>query len=295
MSRSRRAHGGSALRARVPVTAPRPASAAGPGPAPTGIATKVALALALAVAVVLGARVGPWLLLLVVAGATGIGAVELGTDFGEQRLATSPLLYLAGVAAFPVAAYFWKEPGLTAAAAAVIIIAALRFVLARPERGAVLSIAAFVLAALYLGFGASYVVLLDRRAHGAALVDGLVLIAVLFHAGRFLADRLSKRTLAPHLPGAPTLLGALGGTAGCLLGAVGLLKLAGYRIAAVPMLQIGLSAGAAFTLGGIAWALIRPDRAPVERSHIPGQMLAVVAGAVLAAPVLYYAVRLAFR
>lgn len=265
------------------------------GAAPGGLAARIAIGAVLAAALIIGVRVGPWLLLVVVVAATAAGAIELGTSFGEQRLTTSPLLYLAGAAAFPVAAYLWKEPGLTGAAAAVIVIAAFRFVLARPERGALLSIAAFVLASLYLGFGGSYVMLLARRPHASAVVEGFVLIVALYYAGRLPADHLAGRTLAPHLKGAPSLPGALVGALGCIVGAIGLLSLAGDHVTIVPILQIGVSTGAACTLGAVAWALIRPEAAPVERSALPGQILGIVSGGVMVAPALFYALRLAAR
>lgn len=274
------------------MTTSRFSSEAGPGAASPGLASQLVLAVLLGAATMAAARLGTGALLIVVAAVAGVGAVELGTDFGEQRLAASPLLYLVGVVAFPVAAYFWKEPGVTGAAAAVILLAAFRFVLSRPERGAVLSIAAFVLAALYLGFGASFVILLDRQGRGASLVVGLLLIAALFHIGRLVGDRVGRRSLAPHLPAAPTPLGVAAGVVGCLIGAVGFLRLAGHHIQAFPVLQIGLTTGAALTLGAVAWALIRPDRPPVERSAVPGEILGIVAGVVMAAPVLFYAVRL---
>jgi hypothetical protein len=275
------------------VNGPRSSPKAGRGAASPGLASQIVLAGVLAAAVVLAAQVGRLLLLLVVAAATGIGAVELGTDFGEQRLATSPLLYLAGAVAFPICAYLWREPGLSAAAAAVVFMAAVRFVLARPERGALLSIAAYVLASLYLGFGGSFVVLLDGRGHGPGMVAGLVLITVLFHLGRFAGDRIGTRWLAPHLPAAPSVQGVVVGFAGAFAGGVGFLDLAKDQLRLLPVIQIGLASGAALTVGTIAWALIRSDRPPVDRSPVPGQILAIAAGALIAAPVLYYAGRLA--
>ncbi|HLH27699.1 MAG TPA: phosphatidate cytidylyltransferase, partial [Acidimicrobiales bacterium] len=231
-------------------------------------ATQLLLIVVFAGATAAAAQLGVAVLLVVVAGAAGIGAVELGTDFGEQRLATSPLLYVAGAIALPVAAFFWREPGVTAACAAVVLLAAARFVLARPERGSLLSIAAFVLASIYLGFGAAFIVLIDRRPHGPGMVAGLVILALLFHAGRFLGDRLGRRSLAPHLAPAPTVPGIILGVIGCLIGSAPFLTLAKVHVRALPALQIGLATAAALTVGAFAWALIRSERLPTERSIV---------------------------
>lgn len=255
-------------------------------------ASQLLLIVVLAGATAGAAQLGAAILLLVAAAAAGIGAVELGTDFGEQRLATSPMLYVAGAVALPVAAYVWKEPGVSAACAALVLLAAARFVLTRPEQGALLSIAAFVLASIYLGLGAAFIVLIDRRPHGPGMVAGLVLLALIFHAGRFLGDRVGGRPLALHLPGAPTLTGTVLGVAGCLVGSAAFLSLAKRHIGVLPVLQIGLAAGAALIVGAFAWALIRSERQPVDRSAVPAQILTVVAGVTVVAPVLYYAVRL---
>ncbi|MGH2718445.1 MAG: phosphatidate cytidylyltransferase [Actinomycetota bacterium] len=271
----------------------RPPEPARSGPAPSA-ASQLLLIAVFAGATAAAAQLGTAVLALVVAVAAGIAAVEIGTDFGEQRLATSPMLYVAGAVALPVAAYFWKEPGVTAACAAVVLLAAARFVLARPERGALLSIAAFVLASIYLGFGAAFIVLIDRRAHGPGMVAGLVLLALLFHAGRFLGDQVGTRSsLAPHLKTAPTVLGIVLGVLGCLVGSPAFLSLAKDHIKVLPALQIGLASGAALTVGAFAWSLIRSEDAPVDRSAVPAQILQIVAGVAVAAPVVYYAVRLA--
>lgn len=263
------------------------------GDSPSTAAAQLLLIVVFAGATAAAAQLGVSLLLVVVAIGAAIGAVELGTDFGEQRLATSPLLYIAGALAFPIAAYFWKEPGVTGAAAGVVLLAALRFVLSRPERGSLLSIAAFVLASVYVGFGAAFIVLIDRRPHGPGMVAGLVILALLFHGGRYLGDRVGSRSLAPHLTNAPTVPGVVAGVIGCLVGSPAFLSLAKAHIRVLPVAQIGLASAAAMAVGAFAWALIRSPSPPAGRSIVPAQVLTIVAGISIAAPVVYYAVRLA--
>ena len=267
-----------------------------PGASP---ATQAAVGVGAALATGVAAVAGKPALLLVVAALVGVAASELGIDFGEQRLTASPVLYVTGALLFPVAAYFWHEPGVAGAAAALILLAGARFVLAQPERGALLSIAAFALAALYVGFGPAFLLLIEHQAHGARLVAGLAAVAVAFHAARAAGDKaLGPRAaggLAPHLIGAPTAAGVVAGSVMAILGSVGLLHLAHLKVTALAVAQLGITLAAALTLGCFAWSLIRAGKPSAERSPVPAQVLGVVAGVTLAAPALFYALRLVSR
>lgn len=272
----------------------------GPLQAPgASTATQVAAAVGAALVVAVAAALGKPVLLLAVAILVGVGASELGTDFAEQRLTASPLLYVTGALLFPVAAYFWHEPGIAGAAAALVLMAGARFVLGQPERGALLSIGAFVLAAFYVGFGPAFVLLVERDAHGARLVAGLAGVALAFHAARTAGDKaVGERGaggLAPHLTGAPTALGVVSGSIVAVVGSIAVLHLAHIKATALAVTQLGVTLAAALTLGCFAWSLLRAGKPPVERSPVPGQILAAVAGATLAAPALYYALRLVSR
>src|SRR2546425_19211 len=80
-----------------------------------------------------------------------------------------------------------------------------------------------------------------------------------------------------------------------LAGAAALLFVAYGHVWAVPALEIGLAVGLALTAGAVAWELIRPEGTPPDRSQVPGQVLVIVQGILLGAPVLFHALRLALR
>lgn len=272
----------------------------GPLPVPgASPAAQAAITLGAALATAAAATAGTPALFLVVAALVGVAASELGIDFGEQRLTASPVLYVTGALLFPVAAYFWHEPGVAGAAAALILLAGARFVLAQPERGALLSIAAFALAAFYVGFGPAFLLLIERQAHGARLVAGLAAVAVAFHAARAAGDKaLGSRAgggLAPHLIGAPSAAGVVAGSVVAILGSIGLLHLAHLKVSSLAVAQLGITLAAALTLGCFAWSLVRAGKPSAERSPVPAQVLGVVAGMTLAAPALFYALRLVSR
>jgi hypothetical protein len=278
------------------VSGPRPSSGGPPGAAAPALATHLALGAALAASTIVAAEVAPWALLIVVAVASGIAGAEMGAELGDAGLSGSPLLYAAGVMIFPVAAYLWREPGLSSAAAVLMFLAAGRFVLSRPERAAVESIAGLILSALYIGFGTAYLILLRREADGARLVAGLVLGSAVYHACRWVGDRyVGKRSMAPHLPGSPTFPGVALGLIGCLAVTPGILVLLHRHIHPLLVLQIGLPLGAGLTLGTFAWALVGPVGSPVERSILPRQTLCVIQAVAVAAPALFYAAHLALR
>jgi len=250
----------------------------------------------MALAAVIGAQLNPVLLLIVVVAAAGVSAAGLAHGFEDSGLTASPSLYAAGAILFPLTAYLWQEPALTGAVAALIFLAAVRWVLARRSRGPVLSIGSFVLSALYVGFCSAYVVLLGRVPRGGRLILGLALVGGLYHGGRWVGDTfLRGRSLVPHLSDTPTLPGALLGTAGSLAGAAALLFVAYGHLWAVPALEIGLAVGLALTAGAVAWELIRPEGTPPDRSQVPGRVLVIVQGILLGAPALFHALRLALR
>lgn len=273
-----------------------PAAGASPRAPTAQVGSQIVVGTLVIGATIGGAEYARWALLLVVALVCMIAGAELGTDFSEGGLTGSPLIYLAAVVAFPISAYLWREQGLSAAAAAVIFLAALRFVASRPERGALVSIAVLVLSALYIGFGSGYLILLRRQPNGARLVAGLVVISFVYHAFRWVGDQLiGKRSMASHLPNTSTLPGLALGVICALAATPGFVAFLHRPVHALVVAQIGLPICAGLTLGTFAWALIRPETLPVERSMVPRQVLYVVQGAVLAAPALYYAARLALR
>jgi hypothetical protein len=250
----------------------------------------------MALAAVIGAQLNPLLLLIVVLAAAGASAAGLAHGFEEQGLTAAPLLYAAGAVLFPLAAYLWREPALAGAAVALVFLAALRWVLARPSRGPVLSVGAFVLSALYVGFCSAYVVLLGRVPRGGRLILGLALMGALYHAGRWVGDTfLPGRSLVSHLSEVPTLPGAILGMAGSLAGAVALLFIAYGRFWLVPSVEVGAAVGLALTAGAAAWELLRPEGIPPDRSPVPGQVLLIVQGILLAAPALFHSLQLALR
>jgi hypothetical protein len=261
-----------------------------------GLERRVLVGAALVVATIAAAYLDARLLLLVVAIAAGVAASALAGGYEASGLAASPVLYATGAALFPVSAYLWREPGLSAAVAGVIFLAAARWVLTRPSRAPVASISAFLLSSLYVGFCSAYVVLLGSPFGGARLIIGLLVICGAFHAGRWAGDTfLGGPALAGHLNGSPTVTGVLMGLTGALIGAVALVALARYPLSPGPVFEIGLSLGWALTLGAVAWALLRPQRFPPARSLVPGGVLGIVQGVLIAAPALFYSIRLTFR
>ena len=270
-----------------------------PDDAAAGIGSRIVAGAGLAFVALAASQLGTGGLTVVVALAAAVAAGELARDFEGGGLNAPPLFYAAGAALLPVAAYFYREPGLAGASAALIFLAGARWVLGRPGRAAVPSIAAFVLSALYIGLCASYVILL-RLGGGARLILGLVIVVASFHAGRWLGDtRLRTPALAPHLGPTPTIAGALTGLVGALLGVAALLSLMDLTLRPRLVLEIGLATGSALTLGVFAWALIRPERSPrqldEDRSDFPGGVLNALQAGLLSAPALFYALRLALR
>ncbi|GAC1363171.1 MAG: hypothetical protein NVSMB32_04500 [Actinomycetota bacterium] len=273
---------------------PHPAGAARPASPATGQLALVGLLLAAATLV--SSQISSKALLAVLSLAVAIASLALAAEFHESGLAATPLLYAAGAVLFPVAAELWGEPGLAGASAALVLVVAGRFVLGRPPRGTLLSVSAFILSALFVGFGASYFLLLRHGTRGARTVAGLLVIALLFHAGRWLGDAyLGKRPLAAHLAGTPTLAGVAGGLVGSLAGALGFFLLAHHHLRAASILAVGLAVGAALSISAVGWGLIRPGPVPTDRSRAPGHVLAVLQGVGLAAPAFFYTLRLVLR
>lgn len=269
------------------------------GGAAPGTGTRIVAGAGLIVAALAASQLRAGLLVVVLAIAVGMASAELAWAYDAGGLKTSPVLWAAGAMLLPLVVFRFREPGLTAAAAALIFIAAGRWVLGRPARGAVQSIAAFVLCALYVGLCSAYLILL-RIGGGARLFLGLAVTVALFHACRWVAEvSLPGRPLAPHLGPSPTLTGSIAGLAGAFVGIVVLLWLNGLPIRARLVVELGLAVGCALTLGSIAWALIRPDPPPKpgapERSPVPAGVLSVLQGALLSAPALFYALRVALR
>jgi len=272
-----------------------------PGRALGRAGPEVGAAVGLAVVAVAAAEVRAGLLLVVVAAAAGVAAAELARDAERLGLNASPVLWAVAAVVFPLAVFRFRETGLAGAAAAVVVVAAGRWVLGRPARAAVSSIAAFVLAALYVGFCAAYLLLL-QFAGGARLVLGAIVVVAAFHVARSLAETyLRSASLVPHLGDTPTLAGTVAGVAGAVLGVVLLLSLVHLPIRPRLVAEIGIAVACALTLGTLAWALMRPTAQPprgpgdLERSVFGAGILSALQASLLAAPALYYALKLALR
>ncbi len=262
--------------------------------------TRVVAGAGLVFAVLVASQVRAGLLAVAVAVAAGLAAAALAREFEAEGLNAPPPLYAAAAAMLPLAVFRFREPGLAGGLAALIFIAAARWVLGRPARAALESIAAFALTALYVGFCSAYLVLL-RLGGGARLILGLVGVAACFHAGRWLGDTyLRSPALAPHLAPTPTMMGSLVGVAGSMLGVIALLSLLDLPIRLRLVIEIGLPAGAALALGTLAWSLIHPQDRPrtvvdEDRSDVPDGILNALQAVLLLAPALFYALRLALR
>jgi len=128
--------------------------------APPGLGAQVVAGAGLTFAALAASQLSAGVLVVVVALAAGVGASVLARDFEAAGLNAPPLLYAGAAVLLPVAVFRFREPGLAGAAAALIFVAAARWVLGRPGRAAVESIAAFVLTALYVGFCSAYLILL---------------------------------------------------------------------------------------------------------------------------------------
>jgi hypothetical protein len=269
------------------------------GNAPPGLGVQIVAGAGLTFAALAASQVSAGLLVVVVALAAAVGASALARDFEAAGLNAPPLLYAAGAALLPLAVFRFREPGLASAAAALIFVAAARWVLGRPGRAAVESIAVFVLTALYVGFCSAYLILL-RLGGGARLILGLVIVVAAFHAARWVGDTyLRGPALAPHLGPTPTMSGAVAGLGGALIGVAALLSLMDLPVRARLVIEIGLAVGSALTLGMLAWGLVRPEherrQADEDRSPFPGGVLNALQAGLLSAPALFYALRLALR
>ena len=261
----------------------------------------MAAAIGLATAAFVAAELRAGLLLVVVAAACGVAAAELARDAERLGLNASPVLWAAGAVLAPLAVFRFRETGLAGATAAVVVLAAGRWVLGRPARAAVSSIAAFVLATLYVGFCAAYLILLNF-AGGARLVLGAIVVVACFHLARSLGETyVRSASLVPHLGDTPTLAGTVAGVVGAVVGVVALLSLVHLPIRARLVAEIGVAMGCALTLGTLAWALMRPAPSPqsaggdLERSAFPAGILGALQASLLSTPALYYALRLALR
>jgi phosphatidate cytidylyltransferase len=269
------------------------------GSASPGLGSQVVAGAGLTFVALAASQLSAGLLLVVVAIAAAVAAGTLARDFEAGGLNAPPLLYAAGAMLLPIAVFRFREPGLTGAVAALIFVAAARWVLGRPARAALESIAAFVLTALYVGFCSAYLILL-RLGGGARLILGLVIVVASFHAARWVGDTyLRGPALAPHLGPTPTMSGAVAGVGGALIGVAATLSLMDVPVRPRLVGEIGLAVGSALTLGMLAWALIRPDHpvpaADEDRSALPGGILSALQAALLSAPALFYALRLALR
>jgi len=264
-----------------------------------GSGSRIVAGAALTIIALAASQVSTGLLTVVVALVAAAAAAALARDFEAVGLNAPPLLYAAAALLLPLAVWRFREPGLAGGAAALIFVAAARWVLGRPAREAVESIAAFILTALYVGFCSAYLILL-RLGGGARLILGLVIVVAAFHAARWVGDTyLRGPALAPHLGPTPTMSGAVAGLGGALIGAAALLSLMNLAIRPRLVIEIGLAMGSALTLGMLAWALIHPDyeasQADEDRSALAGGLLSALQAVLLPAPALFYALRLALR
>ena len=269
------------------------------GGASPGSGSRIVAGAALTIIALAASQVSTGLLAVVVALMAAAAAAALARDFEAAGLDAPALRYAAAALLLPLAVWRFREPGLAGAAAALIFVAAARWVLGRPARAAVESIAAFVLTALYVGFCSAYLILL-RLGGGARLILGLVIVVAAFHAARWVGDTyLRGPALAPHLGPTPTMSGAVAGLGGALIGATALLSLMNLPIRPRLVIEIGLAMGSALTLGMLAWALIHPEREPSQadedRSALTGGLLSALQAVLLPAPALFYALRLALR
>ena len=264
-----------------------------------GSGSRIVAGAALTIIALAASQVSTGLLTVVVALVAAAAAAALAGDFEAGGLNAPPLLYAGAALLLPLAVWRFREPGLAGGAAALVFVAAARWVLGRPARAAVESIATFVLTALYVGFCSAYLILL-RLGGGARLILGLVIVVAAFHAARWVGDTyLRGPALAPHLGPTPTMSGAVAGFGGALIGAAALLSLMNLAIRPRLVIEIGLAMGSALTLGMLAWALIHPDdeasQADEDRSALAGGLLSALQAVLLPAPALFYALRLALR
>lgn len=263
-----------------------------------GTAQKLMVGAVLMIAVLAASTADPRLLLAVVAVGVGIASLDLATDLHESGLAATPVFYAVGALSFPVAAYLWHEPGVAAAAAAVILAVAARFVVSRPPRGTVLSVAATVLSTLFVAYGAAYLILLRHEPRGARLLAGLFVIVVVSAIVRWAGDTfLGRRSVASHLDGVPTPPGVVGGLVGGVVGSLGFFLLLHDHVRATRVVAVGVAVSAGLLVSSLAWGLLRPDPSSKsgERSELPGSVLSVVQAIGLAAPALFYVVRIVVR
>ena len=269
------------------------------GGASPGSGSRIVAGAGLAFVALAASQVSTGLLTVVVALAAAVAAATLARDFEAGGLNAPPMLYAAAALLLPLAVFRFREPGLAGAAAALVFVAAARWVLGRPARTVVESIAAFILTALYVGFCSAYLILL-RLGGGARLILGLVIVVAAFHAARWVGDTyLRGPALAPHLGPTPTMSGAVAGLGGALIGVAALLSLMDLAVRPRLVIEIGLAVGSALTLGMLAWALFRPEhqasQADEDRSALPGGLLSALQAVLLSAPALFYALRLALR
>src|SRR5438105_7975410 len=121
------------------------------GGASPGSGSRIVAGAGLAFIALAASQVSTGLLTVVVALAAAAAAASLARDFEAVGLNAPPLLYAAAALALPLAVFLFREPGLAGAAAALVFVAAARWVLCRPARAAAESLAALVPPARYRG------------------------------------------------------------------------------------------------------------------------------------------------
>ena len=98
------------------------------GGASPGSGSRIVAGAGLAFVALAASQVSTGLLTVVVALAAAVAAATLARDFEAGGLNAPPMLYAAAALLLPLAVFRFREPGLAGAAAALVLLAAARWV-----------------------------------------------------------------------------------------------------------------------------------------------------------------------
>lgn len=260
--------------------AARPSTAVRPSRSPAVMGV-VLILLAL-----LTARLGPGIFCAFVALVTALGALELATALKRQGASLKPLVAAAGGAAFPIGVHLWGELAILAVAALVFIAFAGGLALRGLRPGAVRTLAALLLPAIYVGLAGSFLVLVRRNPDGTAMLEVFLGMIVVYRLGFWVGSRQAGAD-----SGMPIMVGAGAGALACVVTSLFLGLLLDHRPGMGAMLGIGLFVGLAAAVGTLGGALLSRHGKPGAKAP-PRPVLRQIEAALLAAPAFFYAFRL---
>jgi hypothetical protein len=259
---------------------PRASTVARPAPG------AVIVGLVLALIALVTARAGAGAFTTFVTVLAALGALELATALKRQGAPLKPLLAALGAALFPLGVSRWGELGILAVAGMVFVGFSGALAIRGLRPGTVRQLSALLLAALYVGLAAGFLVLLRRGDEGTAVVEVFLGMILAYRVGFW----AGARQLGPPAGGMPSMAGVAAGAVACVVASGFLGLLLTHRPALGAMLGLGLFVSLAATVGTLAGTLFSSRGRSGKPA--PRPILGQIEAALLAAPAFFYAFRL---